>query len=368
MRVLLLTNHLNHGGITAYLLNLVGVLGKKDGFEYVVASRGGEFKEVFSKQGARHIKIPLTTKCEVSPKVFLSFLKLKSLVNSIGIDVIHANTRVTQVVASLLSLATGKPYISTCHGYFRPNFGRKIMPCWGRKVIAISEQVSDHLINDFHLDKNMVELIYNGIDVKRFDSQLTPDIKKVKESFGLDLSKKTIGHIGRLSSVKGQKFLILAASELLKERNDVQFLIIGDGKEDRALSELIKDKKIESSVFLRHSVKDTADALSVMDVFVMPSLQEGLGLSVIEAQCAGVPVVASRVGGLLSLVEHEVTGLLFPAADFHALKESVKRILDDKNLTEGIISRAKIQARDKFSSNLMAEKTYKVYEEVSCLK
>ncbi|MFH0940629.1 MAG: glycosyltransferase family 4 protein [Candidatus Omnitrophota bacterium] len=361
MKVLLLANHVNFGGITAYMLNLCQALAGKDGFEYVVASRGGDLEKELIASGVRHIRVPLSTKCEVSPKMFISFLRLLPIVRADGIDVFHANTRVTQVLASLLSLATKKPYISTCHGYFRPRIARRLFPCWGKKVIAISDQVRQHLIDDFRLDPSRVELIYNGIDLKKFRDHSKDDVREQKIKLGLDPDKKVIGHIGRLSSVKGQNVLVLAAERMMRARKDIQFLIIGDGDEAAELARLIREKNLQHNVFIRPSMPDTSLALSLMDVFCMPSLQEGLGISILEAMASGVPVVASRVGGIPSIIKDGETGLLCAAGDVGSFSASLSKILNDKALAESLIEKAKQNIREKFSLDTMAQKTRRLY-------
>lgn len=366
MRVLILANHLNYGGITAYILNLSGALRKKEGFEVYIGSRGGDTENILREMGLKHIRLPLTTKCEVSPKVFLSLLKLIKFVKNSSIDIIHANTRVTQVLAALLSFFTGKPYISTCHGYFRVRISRRLFSCWGLKVIAISDQVRDHLIGDFCLKPERVELIYNGVDLGKFRPFTQEEIGSAKKNFGLDPNKKVIGHIGRLSSVKGQKFLIFAAEEIIRKRKDVQFLIIGDGDEGKNLRELVKDRMLGEVVFICPSVPDTPLALSAMDVFVMPSLQEGLGISILEAQAQGIPVAASAVGGIPTIVQDKQTGLLFTAGDIDSLVSAILRLLDDRNLRDSLVNKAKMQASEKFSLSLMAEKTYNLYKSLVC--
>lgn len=368
MKVLLLANHLNHGGITAYLWNLVCALHGRDGLEYTIASRGGEWAPEFERKGVRHISLPLTTKCEVSPKVLVSFLKLRPLVGRLGIDLLHANTRVTQVLSSFVSHAAKTPYLSTCHGYFRPHWGRKHWPCWGQRVIAISDPVRDHLISDFALEPKHIALIYNGIDQERFKPREASEIAEEKRRLGLSPDKKIIGSIGRLSSVKGQKYLVLAAEELIKRRQDVQFLLIGDGEERAPLLSLIRSKKLERNVVLCPGIKDTALGLSVMDVFVMPSLQEGLGLSILEAQAQGVPVVATRVGGIPTAIEDGRTGLLCPPQESVCLARSIERILNDGALKETLTRHARRQIEEKFSLSLMGQKTRKVYEDILCAK
>jgi glycosyltransferase involved in cell wall biosynthesis len=362
MRVLLLANHVNYGGITAYLLNLCTSLHGQGGFEYVVASRGGELEDEFAKKGVPHIRVPLSTKCEISPKVFASFVRLLPVLKEYKIDCIHANTRVTQVLASFLRAASKKPFVSTCHGYFKPRLSRRLWPCWGQKVIAISDQVRTHLINDFHISPDSIALIYNGVDTAKFRSFGKEEIEAEKRRLGLDTSKMIIGHIGRLSSVKGQKYLVDAAAILSHRRNDTQFLIIGDGEQEDELRRLVRAKSLESVVFLRSSAKDISLALSLMDVFVMPSLQEGLGLSLLEAQGAGVPVVATRVGGIPTAVQDHVTGLLCPPADVDVLACAINELLDNRTLREALAANARKQIEEKFSLFGMAQKTLEVYK------
>lgn len=365
MKILMLANHLDYGGITAYLLSLCRFLEGREGFKIYAASRGGAVEGEFRRLGVEHIRVPLRTKCEVSPKVFFAFFKLIRVIRREGIDLIHANTRVTQVLAALLSFFSGKPYVSTCHGFFKMRFFRKILPCWGQKVIAISDQVADHLGNDFHLDAERIVLIYNGVDVERFDAarrEAGSLTHNHKQALGLDPVKKIVGHIGRLSSVKGQKYFILAARQLLKKRQDIQFLIVGDGPEEADLRRMIHEYRLEKDVLMRPSVSDTAPALSVMDVFVMPSIQEGLGISILEAQASGAAVVASNVGGIPAIVKDGQTGLLCEAKDVVSLTRAIEALLDNNSLREFVISQAKAQVIEKFSAGFMAEKTKRFYK------
>ncbi|MFH0877406.1 MAG: glycosyltransferase family 4 protein [Candidatus Omnitrophota bacterium] len=362
MNILLLANHFNHGGITAYILNLCRALHGKEDIQMVVASRGGDCQPALAALGVRHIRLPLTTKCEVSPKVYYSFLKLQGE----RFDVIHAHTRVTQVLACLLSRATGRPFVSTCHGYFKTRLSRRLFPCWGKKVIAISDQVKAHLVCDFHVKEERVELVYSGIDLDKFHSHSAAEISAQKKAWGLDPAKKIIGHIGRLSSVKGQKFLVQAAVLLSRQRSDLQFLIVGEGDQESRLRSLIQEKDAGGVVVLQPSVADTSLALSLMDVFAMPSLQEGLGLSILEAQAQGVPVVASRVGGIPTVIEDGKTGLFCPAGNAEALAHAISRLLDDSLLRQALIRQGRRNVEERFSLHLMADKMKTLYRTVAC--
>jgi glycosyltransferase involved in cell wall biosynthesis len=364
MNILLLTNHLNTGGITEYLYQLCRQLHGKDGLNMWIASRGGEREKDFSDLGVRCIYLPLSTKSEASPKVWWSFFKLWFWLGRARIDVMHANTRVTQVLADLLSRTTRLPVVTTCHGYFKPRLSRRFWPCWGRKVIAISDPVLRHLVADLGVSRDRVVLIYNGVDLERFRVRTGDEMTQAKKRMGCDPGKKLIGHIGRLSIVKGQKYFVLAAAQLRRQRDDLQFLLIGGGPEAAGLAALIKEQGLEDVFIVKPGVADTSEALAAMDVFVMPSLQEGFGLSVLEAQARGVPVVASGVGGLFTLVEDRKTGLVSSPMDAVGIARAVKALLEDIILRATVVDQARRQAAEKFSIRRMALETRVVYGEL----
>ena len=150
MKVLLLSTHLNIGGIGCYIVNLARYL-KRRGHEVFVSTSGGDMVDELLKEGIAHIKINLKTKSELSPKLLWALPRLLSLVRDKDIQIIHAHTRVAQVLAYLLSRMLRVPYVTTCHGFFKLRIGRKIFKCWGDKTIAISEAVKRHLISDFNI-------------------------------------------------------------------------------------------------------------------------------------------------------------------------------------------------------------------------
>ncbi|MGE5279622.1 MAG: glycosyltransferase family 4 protein [Deltaproteobacteria bacterium] len=361
MTILLLANHLNTGGITAYLFELCRSLHGRDGIRMAVASRGGDREEDFAALGVRCLRVPLTTKCEVSPKVFWSYARLIGPVRALPVDVLHANTRVTQVLAALLSRRSGVPYVSTCHGYFKPRLSRRLLPCWGRKVVAISEPVRRHLVEDFGVPAERVVLIRHGIDLGRFGEHGAREKEALRRSWGLPDDKRIVGHIGRLSSVKGQIYFLKAAQELLSRRNDLCFLLIGDGPEKEALRAFIEKEGLGPHVRIVASTHDMSLTLSLMEVFVMPSIEEGLGLSVLEAQAQGVPVVASGVGGLRDIIEDGVTGRLVPPRDVAGLSRAVEAMLDDAGAARAMAAEARRRTHASFSSQRMAEATRALY-------
>ncbi|MDD5155236.1 MAG: glycosyltransferase family 4 protein [Candidatus Omnitrophica bacterium] len=366
MNILYLSNHLNTGGITSYILSLAKGL-KERGHNVCVASSAGDCLDRFIREGISYIAIPINTKAEISPKILFSFFKLLGYIKEKDIQIIHANTRVTQVLACLLQKYSGRIYVYTCHGFFKPKLSRRLFPCWGRLVIAISRQVSDHLRNDFKVGQAKIRIIHNGIDLERF-AACGPEAKSAaKEKFGLS-GAKVIGIIARLSDVKGHVYLIRAMPEVLEKIPDARLLIVGEGREKAKLAALAAGLGITKSVFFLPSVADTAEALSAMDIFVMPSLKEGLGLSLMEAMSCGLPVIGSNVGGIKTLIRHGENGLLVEPADSDSLCAAMLELLQDRFKAEALGKEARVFIQSNFSQEKMLIETEEVYKECLSVK
>lgn len=363
MRILLLTTHLRMGGVPIYVVTLAMAL-KRLGHTVFVSSYGGELVKRLDKNGISHMRLDIDTKSELSPKLIGGIYHLYWYIKENAIEIIHTNTRISQVMGETLFFLTGARHISTCHGFFKPRAGRRLFGCWGKRVVAISDAVREHLVNDFDIAKSRVALIHNGIDLEAFKRSYSEDEKRVirKE---LELKEgPVIGIIARLSFVKGHRFLIKAMKRVVLEIKDAQLLIMGEGEEEQDLKALVKELNLQDSVIFTKSVLDTTGALSVMDVFALPSVEEGLGLVLLEALCLARPIAASNVGGIYSIIKDNVTGLLVLPKDPDNLAKAILRLLKDKELADRLGREGQKFVRENFSLADMARKVEAVYKEV----
>ncbi len=359
MNILFIANHLNVGGISSYLLTLAGGL-KQKGHRVYLASGGGGLEQSFRQAGITLLEVPLKTKNEISPSIILSFWKLKKISAKLQIDLIHSHSRTTQVLGNWLGRALDKPHIFTCHGFFRPKLARKIFGCWGQKVIAVSEQVKEHLVNDFKLSTCRICVINNGIAAKEFGDFSSRE--KTRRQLGLG-EGFLIGMIARLSEVKGHRYLIQAMPEVIKNFPQAKLLIIGEGKIKPALVKFVQDLRLAQTIRFIPKTENTKDFLSVLDIFVMPSLQEGLGLALMEAMAQGLAVVGSSVGGIKTLIQDKVNGLLVKPADAAALAQAMIFLLGDDQLRQQLGSEARRFIMANFSQEEMVDKTERVYQQ-----
>jgi glycosyltransferase involved in cell wall biosynthesis len=365
MNIIFLASHLDTGGITSYLLSLAKGLQQR-GHTVFVASSGGNRLTRFTEQGIIFIPIPIRTKSEINLfSIIPSCCILERHIREKRIDLMHANTRVTQVLAALVSRRTRVPFVSTCHGFFKPRFFRRAFPFLGAKAIAISDSVKRHLKNDFHIPENDIRLVYSGVDTGALKLESPRNRQAVRKGFGLG-NGPVFGIVARLSDVKGHVFLIRAFKSVLGRVPDAQLLIVGEGKMDRMLRSLVKELDIAKNVFFFPEINNIREAYYAIDIFVMPSLNEGLGLGLMEAMAWSKPVIGSAVGGIVNLIRDGENGLLVKPSDAGGLAAAMLRLLDTPDLAATLGNNARIFISENFSLEKMAEGTERVYEE--CVK
>jgi len=364
MKILLLTTHLNTGGIGVYTVNLAKYL-KDEGVSVTVASSGGDLEDRLAQKSIPHIKIDIKTKSEFSIKVWKALPVLKRLIKDDGFQIVHAQTRVAQVLAYLLEKSTGVPFVSTCHGFFKHRrLSRRLLPCWGKIVIAISNSVKKHLVDDFHVSPDRIKMIYNGIELKRFLLSGNISGADLMGKMGLDNGSMVVGAIGRLSSVKGFKYLVEAFKAVVSQEKDMNLLIVGTGPEKIRLEKQIQELGLADKVLLSSGGEPLEQYLSVMDMFCLPSVHEGLGLSLMEAMAAGQACIASDVGGISELITSDENGILVPSQDPQALTEAILRLGKDVELRKKLGANAQRKAEREFSIEDSVRQTLEVYREV----
>ncbi|MBP7055946.1 MAG: glycosyltransferase family 4 protein [Candidatus Omnitrophica bacterium] len=362
MKALCVSTHFNIGGISNYMLTLASEL-KKIGIETVIATSGGNMETEARESDIPHFHINIDTKFEFHPKLFIAAMQLKSIINKEHIDIIHAHSRVAQAVSILASRMTGVPVITTCHGYFKKRL-RKVFDTWGVRVIAMSDAVRQHLVTDLGVSPDRIRLIYSGVDCDRFMREYSADeIAIIKKGLGLR-ERFVVGTIGRLSSVKGQAHLLDALASIASKRSDVEGLIVGDGPEREALQRQAESLGIKGKVKFISSNVDTPGFLAIMDVFVFPSLKEGLGIALLEALASGRASVSSDTGGISDIVVNGSTGVLVKVADHAAMAKAVSDLLDDPARREMLGSRGRGMVCERFTLSRMAREVAGLYGEV----
>lgn len=367
MTILHLTSHLNIGGITRYIMSLAKQQ-IAQGHRVIVASDHGEAESQLESLGAAHWRLPLHTSAECSPQVFWSIRQLTIRLRQEPVDLIHAHTRVGQVVADWIAHRLTVPYVTTWHGIYQLRIGRRLWPCTGAVTIAISELVRQHLVERFRVPEARIRCIYNGIDSAHY--AIRPDeavLQNYRARWQLSTQPPMIGGIGRLAAgkVKGFDTLLVAAALLKDTIPELQILIVGDGPRRPFLEDVARRLDIRHRVHFLGSAEDIRIPLALMDLFVFTSRwPEAFGLTLVEAMAAGKPVVATRAGAVPEVIQHQVNGWLVPPSDPASLAEGIARLLSDRALAVRLGQQATRRVQEGFELKRMADEVEAVYHEV----
>ncbi len=270
--------------------------------------------------------------------------------------------------ALIATWLTNVSLIATCHPWseseysLRARLYEKLDLFWLKKfnrIVAISEQVREKILNE-NVPEEKVSIIENGIDVSRFKGYSSR--KQVRKMFDIPTNSLVVGTVGRLSVEKGYAILIDVFKELVRDFPDLRLIIVGEGSLRGSLEKQVHQSGLNDSVNFMGISDDMPRMLALMDIFVLPSLGEGLPMALLEAMAAKVPVVATRVGDIPKVISHGTNGFLVPSADKVALKEALSKLLRDENKREFFAKNGYFTVSQDFSSQNMARKYVNIYQ------
>jgi glycosyltransferase involved in cell wall biosynthesis len=229
------------------------------------------------------------------------------------------------------------------------------------KIITLTDQEKkDHVRFKIAPDKKFT-VIHSGVDLTAF-SEVRINAAVMKNKLGIPPQAIVVGTAGRLTPIKGQRYLLEAAARISSPTGDLFFVFLGDGELAADLARMSSLLGIKKAMFLGWR-QDIPEVMSTFDIFVLPSLNEGMGKVLIEAMALGKPIVASNVGGIPDLVTHNHNGLLFPPANVEGLVNSMNILLHDPAKREEMGEKGKDIAA-AFSADAMLQKVERLYAEV----
>jgi glycosyltransferase involved in cell wall biosynthesis len=230
------------------------------------------------------------------------------------------------------------------------------------RVIAVSEENRRTLETTYGLPPNAVEVVHNGVDLSRFAG---PASDALRDELRLEREGPIVLTVSRLLPNKGHDDLIAAAPAILSRFPGAHFVFAGDGDQRAALEAQIEALHLRDHFSLLGFRTDVPDLMRGSDLFVLPSLAEGFSLALVEALAAGLPVVATRVGGAEEAIEDGRNGFLAPPADPAALAAAVIGVLEMEPAGRRALSKAARGSARRFSVEAMAERMFAIYREVS---
>lgn len=259
--------------------------------------------------------------------------------------------RLAAILARVPIIVSTEHNTNLDEGWFKRKI-KKFLSFFTNKIVAVSEAVRNYSINVDHINKNKMVVIPNGIEMERFAA-----IPERKYS-----SPPIIGVVGRLEKQKGHEYLFEALN-LIKTIPWILW-VVGDGSLKNRLERLAKDLSLRERIIFLGARSNIPEILSEIDIFVLPSLWEGLGLAVLEAAAAGKPIVASRVGGIPEVIEDRKTGILVEPKNIKSLADGLEQMLLGEGEARAMGRKAREVVAEKFNVEKMVRDYERLYEEL----
>jgi len=286
---------------------------------------------------------------------------IRGLLRDTKTQLLHTHVYKADIYGYLAAVGLSLPLISTCHLWTRHSRLVRIYESLDSlvlrgfdKIVAVSDPIAQQL-RQTGIPVGKVVTIDNGIDLSRFSASHLP--QRAADASG----PLVVGTVGRLVSQKGMDYFLGAARQILDQKLNVLFKIVGDGPDRAGLERLASRLGIADRVIFTGGRDDMPLIYPSFDIFVLASVDEGLPMVVLEAMASGLPVVTTTVGALPKVVDSGVTGLLVPPRDATALANAILSLLESAYVRQqmGILGKVAVQ---EYSSWRMTLKYLSVYE------
>lgn len=231
----------------------------------------------------------------------------------------------------------------------------KSVSSWLRAIVSVSESVQSQIPAHSRLGEIEQRVILPGVAV--------PEGGRIREPLE-GSNQPVIGMAGPLEIIKGASFFLRACHRLVEAGHDIRIIIAGSGPEERSLRQLSSSLELTRRLTFVDGGVSMRAYLSAMDVFCLPSLQQGLGVMMLEAMALGRPVIASGVGGVLTVIEDGKTGLIVPPSDSRGLSDRIAELLSNPDKARGLGLAGQQRIREHFNEQRMLDEVIQLYNEV----
>jgi glycosyltransferase involved in cell wall biosynthesis len=289
--------------------------------------------------------------------------RIRAYLRGGAFDVLHTHGYKANLYGYLAAAPLPVSLVATCHNWSKCSTSLRAYALLDHavlrryhKIVTVSESVASSL-RRFRIPQRRLVTINNGIEISSFES--------AEPSLGNEIqngARTVVGMVGRLIPAKGAEYFLRAAQGILESFPSTLFVLVGDGPFRSGLEALAHDLGIERNVVFTGQRGDMPGVYASLDIFVLPSLSEGMPLSILEAMAARRPVVATRVGSIPTVVISGQTGLLVEPRDVPALRDSVLRLIEDSSLRQKLSDEGQRLVAKGFSAEAMASRYFSLYQ------
>lgn len=299
-----------------------------------------------------------TKKIDISK--FITFFKMWKVLKKIKPEVIHTHLSAA-IYAFPYVLFHNTKLIHTVHNLPEKDIPKitrlflKLLIKLKKAVpVAISHILAEKIAMYYNIAQETVPIVYNPVDLSKYNDL---NLKNENDKYFW------LCNVGRLTPQKNHKMLIEAFSIARKKNSNLRLLIVGDGELREELENQVVQKQLKSSIQFLGTRSDIPNILSNVDAFVLTSKFEGLPLSLLEAMAAGLPVIATKVGGVPDIINHNRNGILVESNDIKGFAEAILKLVNNKNLIDEI-RKNNINDVKKFDVKTMVRKYEDLYENI----
>lgn len=296
-------------------------------------------------------------------------VKIWAVLRKIRPDIVHTHQIGTLIYAGPAAHGASVPLVvhtehgtENCAGRLRTRLLGRLAGRYAARFYCLSEDMAAQVRANRIAPRPKVHVIHNGIDMARFRERHDPD--SMRRSFGIPFGAPVVGTVGRLNEIKRQDLLIRAFAEVRRRVPDAHLLLVGDGPLIDDLRALAASLELSESVHFAGYRPHSAPYLQMMDIFALTSRSEGTPQAMLEALVTGLPVIASRVGGIPEVIEDGRTGLLFKPDDEAALATGLVRLIADKDLARRLGEAGRSRVESTFDIRRMARDYHNHYLEL----
>ena len=362
MKILHINTERTWRGGEQQTLYLLQALKQRNIASWLVCQPGSPMQE---KAGQAGIDVaPVAMRGEFDP---VAALRIRSLIRKHDFSIIHCHTSHAQTIAYLASLGTGVRRLVTRRVDFSI-YRHSFLKLSGIKYrlmadyyIAISQKIKEVLVND-GIAEERIFVVHSGIDPHRFRQATGGNLTN---EFDIRQNQKVVINVAHLAGHKGQLYLVRAIPLVLAKLPDTRFFIIGQGALMDELKTAAAELGLKKELVLTGFREDVADFYRIAELFVMSSVKEGLGTAVLDALASGIPVVATRTGGLPEIIRDGETGRLVAPASPEALADGIVDMLIHADSAGQMARKGRERVLQDFSIDAMAAGNIEVYRCVS---
>ncbi len=333
--------------------------------------------DTLRREGIRFSNVPCLLRNLDPVSDLLAFFALRRIIRDEKPHIVHTHTSKAGILGRLAAYVNNTPVIiHTPHGhifwgYFRPLISRFFIALekfagggTDRLIMLTEQEQADHIECQIAAPDKFV-VIHSGVNLAPFlHSDDNPDDRnELRKELVIPVDAFVVGTIGRLTSIKGQRYLLDAMAEISADFPNIYGIILGEGELRKELTLQTAALGIGGRVIFPGWRNDVARVMSSFDVFALPSLNEGMGRVIVEAMAAGKAVVASDVGGIRNLVATNENGILVPPADAQSLAAAIKDLYGDQELRKRLGATGRQRAKT-YTAAAMINKIDALYEEM----